>query len=134
MVSGSVALIGEIAGHQLLEPRVAVAVCASPDGVFRAVQSTVDTGFTGWITLPSQVIHEFGLLYQGWRNVKLADGRQRRVSLYLGFILWHGQILPRLIHQSDGNSLLGMGLLAGSKLTVESVAGGNVSIEEIYPN
>lgn len=133
MISGRVALVGEAAGHPLLEPRVLVAVCASPDGMFKEVQSTVDTGFTGWMTLPPSAVRDLGLAYQGRRNVKLADGKLQLVSLYLAFVSWHGQILPRLIHQSDSKSLLGMGLLAGSRLTVESMAGGEVRIEEINP-
>lgn len=133
MISGQVALVGEIAGHQLLEPQVSLAVCAAPDGVFKEVRSTVDTGFTGWLTLPPEVIRELGLQHRGRRSVKLADGQERWAYLYLAFIRWQDRILPRLIHQSDSNSLLGMGLLAGSRLTVESVPGGEVRIEELSP-
>ena len=131
MVSGQVVLLGDIAGHQVLEPGVAVAVAAGNAGIYRAIDCTVDTGFTGWLTLPAHIIREFGLQYRGSRPVKLADGRQRRAELYLGFIKWQGQVFPRLIHQSPSSPLLGMSLLVGSKLTIEVIAGGAVSIAKI---
>lgn len=132
MISGKVALVGEIAGRQqLLEPRVSIPISASSDGVPRTVAATVDTGFTGLLTLPPNIINEFGLQYSGRRRIKLADGRLQRPNIYLGIIWWHDRPVRVPIHQIDGSPLVGMGLLAGSRLTVESIAGGGVSIEEI---
>ncbi len=117
--------------HPLLEPRISIDVANSNTGIFRTVEVTVDTAFTSWLTLPQSIIRELGLQYRGTRRVILADGSRPETHLYLAFISWRGNTLPRLVHQSDSNPLLGMGLLAGSKLTVEAVAGGNVVIEEI---
>ena len=131
MISERVELVGRIAGHQLLEPRVSASVAAQSDGVFRSINFAIDTGFTAWLTLPIDIIREFGLRYRGNRTVTLANGKQDQHDIYLAFIEWHGQILPRLVHESAGNPLLGMALLTGSRLTVESVAGGIVTIEEV---
>ena len=132
MISGRVELLGEIApGHQILEPRVSSRIAASGSGIFRSIDFAIDTGFTAWLTLPPDIIREFGLVYQGTRTVTLANGEQDPREIYLAFIEWHGRILPRLVHESASNPLLGMGLLTGSRLTVESVAGGSVTIEEM---
>ena len=63
--------------------------------------------------------------------MNLAAGGRRRVRLYRAFIDWHEATLPRLIHQSTGNPLVGMGLLAGSRLVIETTAGGDVTVAEI---
>ena len=91
----------------------------------------MDTGFTGWLTLPAEVIRQLGLQYRGTRTVSLANGQEWPVELYLGFISWDDRILPRLIHQSDGNPLIGMNLMTGFRLTMDIRAGGDVVIEEI---
>lgn len=131
MIRGTVELTGMISTHPVLAPRVPVAVAAGINGVFRTVEATVDTGFTAWLTLPVDIIRELGLLYQGSRRVTLASGSTPETDLYLGFISWNGRILPRVVHRSDGNPLLGLGLLLGHRLTVEAVIGGEVIIDEI---
>ena len=132
MISGRVKLAGTVGAHPVLNPNVTIAI-AGGDGVFRSVECTVDTGFTGWLSLPQTIIRGFGLLYQGQRPVVLADGSERMVPIYLAFISWHNRTLPRLVHRSDGSPLIGMGLLSGSLLTVAAVEGGEVKIEEIPP-
>ncbi len=63
-----------ISTHPVLAPRVSLAVAAGAAGVFRAVEATIDTGFTAWLTLPPDIIRELSLLYQGTRPVALASG------------------------------------------------------------
>ena len=132
MISGRVKLAGYVGTHPVLHPDVTVAI-AGGDGVFRSVECTVDTGFTGWLSLPQTIIRGFGLLYQGQRPVVLADGSERMVPIYLASISWHNRTLRRLVHRSDSSPLIGMGLLSGSLLTVAAVEGGEVRIEEIPP-
>ena len=132
-INGRVVSVGRIGDHDVLEPRIRITVAASDAGRPRVVECVVDTGFTGWLTLPPDIIRQFGLEYVGRRRVNLADGRRRRVRLYRAFIHWGGTALPRLIHQSAGNPLVGMGLLAGNRLVVEIIAGGDVTVTEIEP-
>ena len=130
MISGKVQIRGREGHIVYLEPRVAVSV-AGGSGVARTVNATMDTGFTGWLTLPPDIIRQLGLQYRGTRTVSLANGQEWPVELYLGFISWDDRILPRLIHQSDGNPLIGMNLMTGFRLTMDIRAGGDVVIEEI---
>ena len=106
---------------------------AGPDRVFRTVECTVDTGFTGWLALPSGIIRQLGLQHRGQRDIRLANGQEQITPIYLALISWYDQVIPRLVHQSDSSPLVGMGLLTGYLLTVEAVAGGSVTIEELLP-
>lgn len=133
MISGSVVSIGRIGDREVLEPRIRVGVAASDGERPRTVECVVDTGFTGWLALPPDIIRQFGLRYVGRRPVNLASGPRRRVRLYRAFIDWQEIVLPRLIHQSTGNPLVGMGLLAGNRLVIETIPGGNVSVTKFEP-
>lgn len=48
-----------------------------------------------------------------------------------GRILWHGRELVVAVLASDGDPLLGMALLSGSRLTVDALPGGGVRIDEL---
>ena len=131
MISGRVVSKGRIRGHEILEPQVSIGIAASSGGVLRSVNCAIDTGFTHWLIMPTDTILALGLQYQGHRRLRLANGRPQTVKLFTGFIAWHGQILTALVHEMNSRPLLGMGLLTGSLLTVENIAGGSVTIEEI---
>ena len=47
---------------------------AGSDEVFRTTDVVVDTGFTGWLTLPETVIERMGLDLYGRRPAVLANG------------------------------------------------------------
>ena len=133
MIRGRVELAGMVSTHPVLKPRVDVAIAAGVGGVFRTIETTVDTGFTAWLTLPLHIIRELGLQYRGTRSVTLADDSELETDLYLAFISWNEQILPRIVHQLDSNPLLGVGLLLGHRLTMEAMPDGEVVIDRIMP-
>ena len=132
MISGVVAVRGREDPLVYLEPRIEIGIAGS-NGIFRTLSVVVDTGFTGWVTLPPDLIHELGLQYQGERYIVLADGRESLVELYSALIAWYGQILPRLVHQSDSVPLIGMYLMTGYHLAVDVREGGDVTITELPP-
>ena len=74
MIRGEVAIRGRDGPLTYLEPRIELGVAGS-DGVFRTLSVVVDTGFTGWLTLPPELIRELGLKYQGERYTVFADGQ-----------------------------------------------------------
>ena len=130
MISGEVVVSGRDGDLVYLEPRIEVDI-AGRDGVFKTLSVVVDTGFTGWLTLPLDLIRELGLLYQGNRDVRLADGQVLSIDLYAALIAWDGQILPRLVHQSDSTPLIGMYLMTGYHLAVEVREGGAVTLSAL---
>jgi len=61
----------------------------------------------------------------------LADGSVTRLDVYVARVIWHGQQKDILISQAAGTPMVGMSLLEGSRLTMDVVDGGNVTIDEL---
>lgn len=86
---------------------------ASDSGTF-PIESVIDTGYNGQLTLPESVITNLGLPFAGHRRGLLADGSISILSVFIGRILWHDQLKEVIITQTSGTSLIGMELLEGN--------------------
>lgn len=95
------------------------------------IYSVIDTGFTGDITMSPQVIQRIAPEYEGRTEVELADGSIAHTDAYIGSILWHGESREVRIFEAEGAPLIGMGLLRGSALNIQAVAGGTVGVDEM---
>jgi clan AA aspartic protease len=116
-----------------LEPEVQVTLVSKADA-FDApeVRAVVDTGFTGELTLPEELIRELGYLYVGSADGTLADGSESLMHFYEGAVLWHGsQGREITVVAADSQPLIGMEILSGSQLTVEATPGGAVRIDQL---
>ena len=51
--------------------------------------------------------------------------------MYLAKVLWHGQEQDVLALQADGGPLIGMSLLYGSRLVLEVIDNGDVTIDSL---
>ena len=91
----------------------------------------VDTGFTGWLTLPESDIRRLGLISVGHRYSITASGNAERFEFYRTSVLWHGRPYTVEVFQSIDQPLLGMELLEGSRVTVDAWDGGDVIINEL---
>ena len=99
----------------------------------RQLEVIVDTGFTGWLTLPASDIRRLGLVHSGHQYSVTASGNTERFEFYRAWVSWHGQQYVVEIFQSIDQPLLGMELLEGSRVTVDAWEGGDVIIEEVSP-
>ena len=88
------------------------------EGQPRSLEVVLDTGFTGYLTLPSESISQLGLPSVGQRTFELANGELFDFRVYLGSLSWHGRPSDVLVLQSDSVPLLGMALLWGSRITI----------------
>ena len=113
-----------------LEPHISISV-AGADRVFREEDATIDTGFTGWLALPESAIEQLGLTHYGQRPANQAAGEADMFNIYSALVLWHGRPRPVVVHGTRGAPLIGMALLHGSRLIVDSWEGGDVVIEEV---
>lgn len=95
------------------------------------VESVLDTGFTGYLTLPAAVTRSLALASQGVREALLADGRSVALEIYRARVLWHGQVRPIQVLAAEGGCLAGMALLAGSRVSFGVVPGGRLTIKPI---
>ncbi|MCY3690520.1 MAG: hypothetical protein OXH30_00755, partial [Chloroflexi bacterium] len=96
-------MLGQSASMTIWEPRIEVSVSGvSMD--FRTVEAVVDTGFTGALALPSQIIEDLGLVLHDERPVRMASGI-RTVRIYGAIVSWFGQHRAVPVHQVEGNPL-----------------------------
>lgn len=96
------------------------------------VDFTVDTGFSGELTLPRDVIHRLNLPKDDeGAEYMLADGTVRILPGHIALAEWHGQ--PRNVTVIDAGSeaLPGMQMLCGNNLNVEASPGGAATITEL---
>lgn len=124
IIEGTVELAGTLGTVPILKPRVSISV-ANINGVHLNVMFTVDTGFTGYLTLPPDVIRELDMERLGSRTFRLANDAEGETDLYLAFF----ESAPIIAHQIDAEPLLGAAMMNECRLTVDFWEGGRVTIE-----
>ncbi len=129
MMTGKVVALARDGGLDWLAPRIDLRV-AGGDRVFHTETVVVDTGFTGWLALPGESIARLGLTSYGQRPANQASGDVGMFDIHSALVLWHEALRAVLVHRAEGTPLIGMALLNGSRLIVDSWEGGDVVIEE----
>lgn len=117
--------------NQRLEPVISVPILDDHD-IAHSFEFILDTGFSGHLTLQSDVINRLGLSYSGQRAVAMADGFVHDVDVFTARVLWHENWRPVFVIRLDSFPLLGMRSLLGSKLSMNVYAGGLVAVEEAF--
>jgi clan AA aspartic protease len=100
-------------------------------GQTHPIDVVIDTGFSGFLTLPPAQIALLGLLWLSQEFCMLADGSIHTVDLYAASVIWDSQ--TRAIHVSavDLSPLVGMKLLQGSEVRIQVKPGGLVHIDAL---
>ena len=102
-----------------------------PSGQAREIEAVIDTGFTGFLSLPSALVTELELPFLTNESAMLADGSLVRFSVHDAMAFWDGQPKRVYVHLSDATPLVGMRMLDSYNLNIEVVDGGRVVIEAI---
>jgi len=102
-----------------------------PGGQEQDSRAVIDTGFTGFLTLPPAIVTALDLVRVSRGRAILANGAEELFDIYRGTVLWDGQ--PRIVETeaADTDPLVGMSMLYGYKLQVEAIDGGTVTIEAL---
>lgn len=110
------------------EPVITI-VLQGQAGRTREIEAVIDTGFTGFLTVPPLLATELGLDFRGTSRATLADGSEVMLPSYGIAVLWDGQ--PRYVEADAANAtpLVGMRMLDRHNLIVEVERGGRVVIE-----
>lgn len=95
------------------------------------VDAVIDTGFSGFLTLPSDTISMLGFSWQGRDAATLGDGNSCTFEVYIGIVIWDGQYREIYINESETVPLIGMRLLRGYDLRIQTIEGGIVTIEAL---
>jgi clan AA aspartic protease len=97
----------------------------------QGIKAVIDTGYTGFLTLPSAIIAKLGLTWFMQEEGTLGDGSMCMFNVFEASIIWDGQVRPIEINESEADPLIGMGLLEGYELNIQGLAGGAVTIKAL---
>ena len=100
-----------------------------PSGQSREVEPVIDTGFTGFLSLPSALATELGLPFLTYESAFLADGSLVRFSVHDATALRDGRPRRVYAHLSDATPLIGMRMLHDHDLSIQVRDGGRVVIQ-----
>ena len=111
-----------------LEAVIGIAV-QDDSGEFHRFQCVIDTGFNGFLAMPSDIIQELGLVFRQNRATHLVGSVDIYLPVYLGIVDWHEELLEVSVVGTEQDFLVGASMLENSILTVQVWDGGDVSIE-----
>ena len=97
----------------------------------KSITAVIDTGFTGFLSLPIATIRELELSWSYRDRATLGDGSEVLFDIYDGMVIWGGQYREIEINAAETEPLIGMSLLRGYRLQVDTVQGGLVTISEL---
>jgi clan AA aspartic protease len=108
---------------------ISLHIRANPESSIQ-VPMRIDTGFTGALSLPPEVIGDLGATRAGqWRST-LADGRDVDLPLYVVEVLWDGEWRNAFCQATPRCALIGMSMLYGYALRIDVLQGGRVTIRQ----
>jgi clan AA aspartic protease len=101
------------------------------DGREQVLETVLDTGFNGSLTLPPEVIAALGLPWRTRGLVILANGTEGQCDIYAATVIWDGRPRNILVEAADTDPLIGMALLHGHDVHMQVVEGGSVVIQAL---
>ena len=94
------------------------------------VDAVIDTGFSGFLTLPFSTIEFLDLIWKGRDMATLGDGTSCIFEVYIAVVIWDGQYRTIDINESETMPLIGMQLLRGYDLRIQAIEGVSVTIAD----
>jgi clan AA aspartic protease len=120
-------MIGRVFGHQvLLNIR-----CRLTGNHAVEMEAVVDTGFTGFLALPSDTVEAIRLPYARSMYVNLADGSTIEVAVHTATISWNEEVRAVEVLSTGTRPLIGTLLLDGNELTVHFEDAGLVTLNRL---
>ena len=106
-------------------------VVGNADSQRQMVDAVIDTGFTGFLTLPLSVLVSLNLRAYRREEGTLGDGSTCIFDVYRGLVIWDGELQRIDINESETTPLVGMSLLYGYRMQLDAVEGGKVTIQSL---
>ncbi|MDJ1174392.1 hypothetical protein [Roseofilum capinflatum] len=97
----------------------------------QVIDAVIDTGFTGFLTLPVSVLTDLQLRAYRREEGTLGDGSSCVFDVYRGSVNWDGEIRQIDINASETTPLVGMSLLYGYQIQLDAVIGGRVTVRSL---
>jgi clan AA aspartic protease len=106
-----------------------ISIVIRHNGKLKSVNAVIDTGFTGFLSLPSSIVSELELSWSYRERATLGDGSETFFDIHDASIIWDGQFQDIEISVADTDPLMGMKMLRGYRLLIDTIQGGLVTIE-----
>jgi clan AA aspartic protease len=106
-------------------------IVRGPTGHSERIRALVDTGYNGWLTLPSELIERLALPWRRISFATLADGSETAFDIYEGAVVWDRRPRRIPVDESECITLVGMALLEGYELNVQVRRAGKVTIRSL---
>ena len=106
-------------------------VVGHSDSPKQMVEALVDTGFTGFLSLPLSVIAALELPWHFRDMGTLGDGSEVIFDMYKATVIWDGKAKIIDVAASEADPLVGMSLLYGFQLQVDVVEGGTITLKSL---
>jgi clan AA aspartic protease len=94
-------------------------------------EAVVDTGYTGWLTLPPDIVVLLGLSWRERGGATLADGSQALFDVYNAIVVWDGQPITIPVDEVDADPLLGISMMYGFELNMPILDGATFTLGRI---
>ena len=120
-------------GHVNTGYEAVISLVIKHDSKLKSINAVIDTGFTGFLSLLQSIVDELELPWSYSDFATLGDGSQTLFDVHDATIIWDGQFREIEINSADTDPLLGMKMLRGFRLQVDTIQGGLVTIEAL-PN
>jgi len=121
-------IVGQV--NAKLEPVIRLQILG-PTGIARTVETLVDTGFGGFLTMPISEIRVLALRTVGREIGILADGTLQLFDVYEAQVDWDGRRRDIKVQASNSLPLLGTELLLGHDLAIRMMNRGQVTIAAV---
>jgi clan AA aspartic protease len=95
------------------------------------IDAVIDTGFTGFLTLPMTVITDLNLRLYSREEGTLGDGSTCILDVYSGLVIWDGEYRYIDVNAAETDPLVGMSLLYGYRMQLDAIEGGTVTIQAL---
>jgi clan AA aspartic protease len=97
----------------------------------KSINAVIDTGFTGFLSLPSDIITELDLPWSYRDRGTLGDGSEVLFDIYDAVAIWDGKSQEIEVNSAETDPLIGMSMLRGYRLQVDAIEGGLVTIIDL---
>lgn len=101
------------------------------NGLNQQMEAIIDTGFSGYLTMPSALITSLGLPWRCRQQGLLADGSIINFDVYAAIVIWDGRLRNVEVEAAETLPLLGMSLLRRHHLEMDVIAGGRLNISAL---
>jgi clan AA aspartic protease len=95
------------------------------------IDAVIDTGYTGFLSLPHEIIVLLNLPWTGIDRGTLGDGSEATFEVYAAKVIWDGEYRNVPVNEAETDPLIGMSLLYGYDLQIQAVEGGRVTIKAL---